>query len=254
MPDDINSIKQQLLVVMNALKCLTHKNTTTSAQETSSNSVESIDSVLLDTGDEQSSIHSDVDESDDDELDQTHMSLSAGSPPQNQEGWQKARRQRQLKKKRDMKRTTANHPKTAAAFQVTILSDSMLRNIDISRTEALCSEANCNIKVIHEAGDIGSATDFVQDTYASRDDPVIIHTGTNHVERESLQTTIQRLERLEWNLVKQRYSRVALSSIVYRRSHLRSTHEKISALNNVLLSMCSRNNWTYIDNDNLDEA
>ena len=67
-------------------------------------------------------------------------------------------------------------------------------------------------------------------------------------------TTIKRLERLEANILHEEYSRVALSSIVYQRTQSSHVRAKIKQLNNMLLAMCSRNAWTYIDNDNVDES
>jgi hypothetical protein len=170
------------------------------------------------------------------------------SPPPNQEAWHQARKQRRRKKT-----LMANHGRKTS-FKTTVLTDSVLRNIDVSRIEALSSDANCQVKFIHEAGDIGSTVDFIQGPSISRGDPLIIHTGTNHVEKEGVNVTLRRLDRLEYNILHEQYASVALSSVVYRRTDSRYVRDKITTINTTLLDMCSKNGWTYIDNGNLDES
>jgi hypothetical protein len=66
-------------------------------------------------------------------------------------------------------------------------------------------------------------------------------------------TTERRFQRLEANLKHHNYSRVAISSIIHRRSTERVSR-KIKNLKIVLQSMCTRNNWIYIENDFIDES
>lgn len=154
-------------------------------------------------------------------------------------------------------------------LNVTILSDSVLKKVDSKRTEALCSEANCQFTLVPHTYTIGEAVSRIQSpskrklpthlqstqcTNINPDDPIVIHTGTNHIEKESAKTTTHRLERLEYNLQRRGYKKVALSSIVYRRTDNIFESSKIATLNNVILTICTRNGWTYIDNDNVDDA
>ena len=90
----------------------------------------------------------------------------------------------------------------------------------------------------------------VQGKAISRRDPLIIHTGTNHVQKESVKSIIRRLEHLESNLLYHRYQRVALSNIVY----LWYVRKNIAAVNDIIVSICARNGWAYIDNDDVDET
>lgn len=154
-------------------------------------------------------------------------------------------------------------------FKVTVFSDSVLKKVNIQRTESLCSEANCQFTLVPDTYTIGQAVSRIQGPSKhelpahlqptqiinlSPEDPVIIHTGTNHIEKESVYSTTLRLERLEYNLKCEGYKRVALSSIVYRRTDNLHERGKIAALNNIILTICTRNGWTYIDNDNVDDS
>ena len=182
------------------------------------------------------------------------------TPPSNQEEW--------MLQNKSKEKTSANTKNTSCAFKVTVLSDSVLNKVDVERTEALCSDANCQLQIINAAATIGDAVSCVQgptkedlpahlqthNIDINHEDPVVIHTGTNHVEKEGVPTIIRRLERLEYNLRREGYKRVALSSIVHRRSDSMYEHEKIAALNNVILKICTRNGWAYVDNDNVDES
>ena len=170
------------------------------------------------------------------------------TPPSNQEQWMLM--QKKTKKKANQNPADANTNKTVT--NVTLLSDSVLRSLDTRRTQDLCGDANCKLNVADMAVSIGAAVDTLLGDSIPREDPVVVHTGTNHVERENVYTITRRLERLEYTL--QKYSRVALSSIVHRRSDSKNVREKIVTLNTTLLEMCTKNNWVFIDNDNVDES
>jgi hypothetical protein len=168
--------------------------------------------------------------------------------PPNQEMWKK---KAQKHKKQPSK--TARTQQRKRAFKATVLSDSVLAKVDVNRTEDLSSEANCELIFVHDAGDIDATIRCVQKDTLSRSDPLVIHTGTNNIRGEGVHGIVRRLETLESTLQDECYQRVALSSIVYRRSG-RRVREKISMLNDAIHSICARNEWTYIDNDNLDES
>ena len=183
-------------------------------------------------------------------FDESTLSSSSSSepvtPPSNQEAWQQICRTKISKDK------PVSSKNSKADYKVSVISDSMLAKVDIRRTKELCKEANSDLIFLSEGADIGSTIRCIQGDSVPRDQPVIIHTGTNHVEREGLVTTMHRLDRLEYNLRFHKYQSVALSSIVYRRTDSLYMHEKIKALNNAILTICTRNGWTYVDNDNLD--
>jgi hypothetical protein len=169
--------------------------------------------------------------------------------PCNQEAWLEAKAAKHRKKKAAKKPNTNCQP-----THVTILTDSILRNVDVKRTESLCGEGQCKLTFMRSAGNIGSAVDCIQRDAIPRTEPVVIHTGTNHVEDEIPKKTIDRFERLATNLRAQKYERVALSSIVYRRSFSSRTRNRIQTINTALSELCTKNQWFFIDNDNVDES
>ena len=105
------------------------------------------------------------------------------------------------------------------------------------------------VEVHPVAPSVDEATDFVQE-HISSDTPLIIHTGTNNVKKESARIVKQRFDRLETNILAQGIKQVALSSIIYRVDE--TTSVKIKKINSELKDMCHRNSWLYIDNDNID--
>ena len=107
----------------------------------------------------------------------------------------------------------------------------------------------CEIK--HVAPKINQATDYVQDK-AQPSDLLLVHSGTNNISKESYATVNQRLERLETNIKHKKLRNVCLSSIVYRNNQFLDS--KIRMVNNHIRSICARNKWSYIDNDNIDES
>jgi hypothetical protein len=172
-------------------------------------------------------------------------------PPCNQEAWLEAKAAKHKKKKAAKK---AQSNTACQPTRVTILTDSILRNVDVKRTESLCGEGQCKMTFMRSAGNIGSAVDCIQRDAIPRTEPVVIHTGTNHVEDEIPKKTIDRFERLATNLRAQKYERVALSSIVYRRSFSTRTRNRIQTINTALSELCTKNQWVFIDNDNVDES
>ena len=169
------------------------------------------------------------------------------TPPPNQQKWKCVCR------RKGEKRKPVTERRISGAFKATVLSDSMLRKVDVLRVEKLSSDTNSELIFVQDADNIDAAIRSIQGKAISRRDPLIIHTGTNHVQRESVNSITRRLEHLESSLLYQRYQRVALSSVVYRRSNW-FVREKITAVNDIILAICTRNGWTYIDNDNVDES
>ena len=81
--------------------------------------------------------------------------------------------------------------------------------------------------------------------------PIIIHSGTNNLGKESLHRTLDRLDRLGYNLVFHNYKKVVISGVVYRAAY---RQHDITAINNKLAMLCARNDWIYIDHDDIDES
>ena len=127
-----------------------------------------------------------------------------------------------------------------------VISDKTAKDIKIDNLPF-----NVKINFGPEAATVNEVTDQIQD-YAEPSVPVIIHTGTKNVYRESAKTTQQRLQRLETNLTAKKLTTVAFSSVSYRgNEHMRN---KITQVNSEMLRICNRNKWLFIDNDNVDET
>ena len=144
------------------------------------------------------------------------------------------------------KKPSKNSEMPELKHSVSILCDSVPRDLNtdyIGRKTSVCA------LVIRDAPKVGPAVTHIQKLPPR---PIIIHTGTNHIGNESVGRTIQRYERLEYNLVRSEYKQVAISSIVHRQGPPRM-HNDITTINTRLAMMCSTNEWTFIDNDNIDD-
>ena len=127
-----------------------------------------------------------------------------------------------------------------------VISDKTAQDIKIDNLPF-----NVKINFGPEAATVNEVTDQIQD-YAEPSVPVIIHTGTKNVCRESAKNNQQRLQRLETNLIGKKLTTVAFSSVLYRgNEHMRN---KITQVNSEMLRICKRNKWLFIDSDNVDET
>ena len=136
-----------------------------------------------------------------------------------------------------------------ASYTVTVIADSIPKHLN---KDYILRKTSANVDIKHEGMDISSTVNFIQDNAESlRSQPIIIHTGTNHVMREGSAVTEKRLQRLETNLVFHKYSKVAFSSIVQRNSTPR-TYQNIKHVNEMIQLMCLKHGWSYIDNDYID--
>eukprot|EP00918_Siedleckia_nematoides_P017708 GHVU01038027.1.p1 GENE.GHVU01038027.1~~GHVU01038027.1.p1 ORF type:complete len:172 (-),score=11.61 GHVU01038027.1:729-1244(-) len=129
--------------------------------------------------------------------------------------------------------------------------NTLLRSVD---ADFIKRKTSADLDYVHQGGNISKTVDFIQDNAASlHSEPIIIHTGTNDVVHESQITTERRFRRLEVNLLYHKYSKVAISSIIYRDAPLR-VRASIKKLNVMLCMMCTRNKWIFIDNDALNDS
>ena len=132
--------------------------------------------------------------------------------------------------------------------KIVVVCDSMAKSI--KPTDLITNNIqSCEIK--HVAAKINQVTDYVQDN-ADVSNFLLVHSGTNNVSKESYATVNQRLERLETNIKHKGLTNVGLSSIVYRNNQF--IDSKIKMVNNHIRSICAKNNWAFIDNDNVDES
>ena len=132
--------------------------------------------------------------------------------------------------------------------KISIICDSIPICID---TDELKGSHSAFIDVKQVAPKINDAVDYVQDK-SSCSEFLLIHTGTNNMSNESVTTINRRFERLENNLVHKKLKNVGLSSIVYRRDGV--PDYKIRTVNRTIRNICIRNQWVFIDNDNIDES
>jgi hypothetical protein len=231
-PDDVSLMKAEISEIRQLLRQLISSKPSDQPRPSDAE---------IQAGPSQEVVHSSVDSDDD---------VPNSTPPPNQELWMKTRKQKRATKRAQKKKQKPR--KNKKATKVTIVADSVLRNISISETEKLCSDSNCQIKVIEEPT-IDDVTRLIKSDAVPHQDPIVIHVGTNNIASEGLRAVTDRLEKMEYNLERRGYKRVAISSVVYRRAS-RHIRQKIWAINNHLYSMCIRQRWTFIDNDNVDES
>ena len=159
--------------------------------------------------------------------------------------WESATTKKKLRKRR----SRACIP--PVKHNVTLISDSVPKNIDVNYIQR---KTAAKVSVLREGRDVNKTVDYIQDHAAClRSSHIVLHTGTNNVLRESEHITMRRFDRLETNLVHHKYEHVSVSSIVHHNSRDK-VREKIKNLNDHLQLMCSRNGWSYIDNDNIDAS
>ncbi len=136
-------------------------------------------------------------------------------------------------------------PKSTPRPQVVLLGDSISKRIDGQRllkkgNVINFSKGGRRIENIKE--DIISNTSTV-----SKADSMIIHIGTNNLQRDSIDIFTNKLHELE-DTVKCHMNRnceVAFSSILRRKDRLDS---KVDEVNQLISDMCDNNKWTFIDN------
>jgi hypothetical protein len=158
--------------------------------------------------------------------------------------------QQQRQQKRKTKRGRSASTSNTMKHTVKLICDSIPKNID---TRYIARKTSTDVKIVRFGATIGQTIDYVQNNAHDVNTPVIIHTGTNHMEKEGVSRTIHRLERLEYNLQRRGYKHVMMSSVVHRNSS-QTTDRAISTINTRIALMCAKNNWTFVDNDNIDET
>ena len=129
-----------------------------------------------------------------------------------------------------------------------IICDSIPTYIDKTVVNKKCG---MNTEILKTAESVNEAVDYIQDR-VNPEAMTVIHTGTRNLRKDSPKTVIQRFQRLETNIKEKKLKKVALSGIVHRTD--RNLWEKIIVINKAIKSICVRNKWCYIDNDNVDNA
>ena len=130
---------------------------------------------------------------------------------------------------------------------INVVCDSIPMYIDKSKFKDVCS-----VQLSKSGATVNEAVDYIQDKANEYPDVLtVIHTGTRNLIRDSATTLVRRFERLETN-IRNKKVRIAFSSIVHRND--RDLRGQIIVVNKAIKSICARNNWTFIDNDNIDES
>ena len=154
-------------------------------------------------------------------------------------------------KRRTKRRVQLCRPSEKLEHAVRLVCDSIPKNISKQYIARKCS---ADVTIIQSGSNLNRAADYILQDETEHDTPIIIHSGTNHVEKEGVKRIYDRLERLEHNLVRLQYRHVLLSSIVYRSHSSPTTCENTKHINTRLAMMCAKHKWTFIDNDNIDET
>jgi hypothetical protein len=141
----------------------------------------------------------------------------------------------------------AEKPKVTAR----LFCDSILKNID---KQYLIRKCSTEVKLVQNRFKMGPLVDHIIENKTECETPVIIHTGANHIVKESAKRTIDRFIKLEYYLARRKFGQVLLSSIVYCSDCDAESHENIKHFNTRLHIICNKNKWTFIDNDNIDET
>ena len=96
--------------------------------------------------------------------------------------------------------------------------------------------------------------DFLKPLIRQKPDEVILHIGTNDIKDNSKTAEVVAAGILNLGTqVKESMpgTKVSFSSITVRKDR-HSIQKKIEHVNAILKRMCIENNWTYIDNSNID--
>ena len=160
--------------------------------------------------------------------------------------WLTQRSQKRRTKRRRV-RVFAQKPKHSIRF----VCDSLPKNVSKQYIARKCS---ADVEIIQSGATIGKAVDYILHAETEHETPIIIHSGTNNLEKEGVKRTFDRLDRLEHNLVKLQYRHVLLSSIVYRGHTTPTMCENIKHVNTRLAMMCAKHKWIFIDNDNIEDT
>ena len=151
--------------------------------------------------------------------------------------------------KQDNTGPTADIIRKSPRKNVTILCDSVPQALPQG---IISKDTGTNVQIVQRAATIPAAVDYVTTmSEEQRDGLLLIHTGTNHVEKESQDSIVQQLRLLEDSLLQHGPQHVALSSVVQRRT-TGSVQRKTSRVNDAIQQMCTRHQWYYVNNNDID--
>lgn len=129
--------------------------------------------------------------------------------------------------------------------KIVIFGDSIAKRIDSQRLSRDANIVNSSVS----GRKIEQVTKDITDQTCANADSIIVHVGTNNLQKDTLESIKGKLHAMSANLKSHITAncKVAISSIVNRTDRL-DLSSKLMAANNVISDMCKELNWTYIDN------
>ena len=145
------------------------------------------------------------------------------------------------------KTPSQNCPRSRATEgPITILGDSMIKMIKPTKLSRSIGE-KVNIKTFPGAT-IDDMNHYMQPTLKKQPKLVVLHVGTNDVQRKEPEEIVTQMESLCQGIVK--VSNIAISQIIKRKDPVMNT--KIDKINSLLAKLCSKFKWQFIRHANID--
>ena len=139
--------------------------------------------------------------------------------------------------------------KTTGGY-ITILGDSMIKMIKPQKLSRSIGE-KVNIKTFPGAT-IEDMHHYIQPTMKKQPKLVVIHVGTNDIQRKEPEEIVAEMESLCKGIVAQSLTKIAISEIIKRQDTAINT--KIERTNALLAKLCSKFKWQYIQHTNIDST
>lgn len=131
---------------------------------------------------------------------------------------------------------------------IAILGDSMIKMIKSPKLSRSTGE-KVNIKTFPGAT-INDMNHYVQPTMKKQPKLVILHVGTNDVQRKEPEEITDEMKSLCQGIVSQSLSKIAISEIIKRQDPI--INIKIDKTNTLLAKLCSKFKWQFIRHANID--
>ena len=101
---------------------------------------------------------------------------------------------------------------------------------------------------------VDGMSDFLRPSIRKKPKKLIIHAGTNDVRHSSPNIIAENVIKLAENFKKEsNHTEIIISSLVTRGDSLELA-AKVRQTNNLLKSNCTRKNWSFLDNSNIDRS
>ena len=131
---------------------------------------------------------------------------------------------------------------------VQIIGSSILSGVDAAD---IANATGLRVSVKNQLYTVQQATEFIRNSTAS---DIIIYCGGNNTKSEKAHTVIERYRRLEIVLKNNKnVKNVIICGLLCRRDSLERA-KRAKLINAALKLICEANNWTYVDNANINFA